>query len=62
MVDIDVHILSHLKEELAWVIGKWLWVISTIKCCLKNSKTTKGLKGTSHSKFKTILYMLLCGP
>ena len=28
VVDIDVHVLSHLKEELAWAVGKW--VISTI--------------------------------
>ena len=30
MVDIDVGVLSHLKEELAWAIDKWLRVISTI--------------------------------
>ena len=23
-----VNVLRHLKEELAWVIGKWLWVNS----------------------------------
>ena len=50
MVDVDVQVSSYLKEELAWVIGKWLRVIST-----KNSKTTKELKGTSRFKFKTIL-------
>ena len=26
----DVHVLSHLKEELAWAADKWLRVISTI--------------------------------
>ena len=31
MVDIDVHLLSHLKEELAWAVDTWLQVISTIK-------------------------------
>ena len=31
MVDVDVHVLSHLKEELAWAIDKWLGVISTIR-------------------------------
>ena len=61
MVDEDICVLSHLKEELAWAVVKRLWVISTIML-LKNSKSTKELKRTSHFKFKTILYMLLCGP
>ena len=30
MVDVDVHVLSHLKEELAWAADKQLQVISTI--------------------------------
>ena len=30
MVDIEVCVLSHLKEELAWAVDKWLQVISTI--------------------------------
>ena len=30
MVDIDVCGFSHLKEELAWAVGKWLRIISTI--------------------------------
>ena len=30
MVDVDVHVSSHLKEELAWAADKRLWVISTI--------------------------------
>ena len=32
MIDIGVHVSSHLKEELAcnWAVDKWLWVISTI--------------------------------
>ena len=58
MVDVDVCVWSHLKEELAWAVDKWLPVISTIML----SKITKELKGTSHFKFKTILCMLLCGP
>ena len=60
MVDIDILVSSHLKEELAWTVDKWLRVISTKS--IKNSKATKELKGISHFKFKTILYMLLCGP
>ena len=30
MVDVDVHVLSHLKEELTWAVDKRLRVISTI--------------------------------
>ena len=29
MVDVDVHVSSHLKEELAWAVDKRLWIIST---------------------------------
>ena len=28
--DVDVHVLSHLKQGLAWAADKWLRVISTI--------------------------------
>ena len=52
VVDVDIHAWSHLKEELAWAVGKQLHVISTVK-------STKELKGTSRFKFKTILYTLL---
>ena len=51
MVNIDVCVPSHLKEELAWAVGKRLWVINTIML-IKNSKTTKELKGISRFKFK----------
>ena len=30
VVDVDVRVSSHLKEELTWAIDKRLWVISTI--------------------------------
>ena len=30
VVDVDVHVSSHLKEELTWAIDKHLRVISTI--------------------------------
>ena len=30
VVDIDVCVLSHFKEELAWAADKYLQVISTI--------------------------------
>ena len=45
MVDIDVCIWSHLKEELARAIDKQVLVISTIMC-FKNSNSTKELKAT----------------
>ena len=64
MVNVDVRILSRLKEELTWAIDKRLRVISTVML-FKNSKSTKELKETkekSHFKFKIILYALLCGP
>ena len=45
MVDVDVCILSHLKEELTWAIDKWLLVINTVML-FKNNKSTKELKET----------------
>ena len=44
MVNMDVHVSSHLKEELAWATDKLPRVISTI--IFKNSYSTKELKGT----------------
>ena len=41
MVDVDV--LSHLKEELALAVDKWLWVIVLLSD-LKNNKSPKELK------------------
>ena len=43
MVDVDVRVLSHLKEKLTWAIDKQLRVISTIML-FKNSNSTKELK------------------
>ena len=51
-VCVSIHILRHLKEEPAWVIDKWLQVIS-----FKVSYTTKN---KAIFKFKPILYALLC--
>ena len=42
MVDVDIHVLSRLKEELAWAVDKWHRVISTIML-FKNSYSTKEL-------------------
>ena len=36
MVDVDVHVLSHLKEELTWAVDERLRIIST--------KELKGIK------------------
>ena len=41
MVDVDVHISSHLKEELASAVDKWLWVISTITLFKKQLYSNK---------------------
>ena len=46
MVYVDVRVLSHLKEELAWAIDKRLRVISITIMLFKNSKSTKELKET----------------
>ena len=46
VVDVDACVSSHLKEKLAWAVGKWLLIISIIML-FKNSKSTKELKGTS---------------
>ena len=45
MVDVDVCVSSHLKEELVLAVDKRLRIISTIRL-LKNCKSTKELKGT----------------
>ena len=45
MVDVDIHVSSHLKEEVTWAVDKQLRVIST-NVIKKNSKSTKELKGT----------------
>ena len=45
VVNIDVCISSHLKEELPWAVDKRLRVIRTIMFCyLKNSKSVKEIK------------------
>ena len=36
VVDVNVCISSHLKEELAWAADKWLWVISTNSYCARS--------------------------
>ena len=41
MVDIDISLCSHIKEDPAWAADKWLWVISTI-----TNSSSKELKGT----------------
>ena len=48
MVDVDICLSSHLKEELAWAADKRLWVIGTIILFLLflKSYSTKELKGT----------------
>ena len=43
MVNVDVRVLSHLKDELTWAVDKQLWVISIVML-LKNSTSIKELK------------------
>ena len=38
MVDVDVHVSSHLKEELTWAVDKWLQVTSTIMLFKKHQE------------------------
>ena len=45
VVDVDICVLSHLKEKLAWALNKRLRVISTIML-FNNSYSTKQLRGT----------------
>ena len=45
MINVDIHVLSHLKEVLAWAADKRFQVISTIML-FKNNKSSKELKGT----------------
>ena len=54
MVDVDVHILSHLKEELAWAADKQLRVISTLITLF--IVATKELKGTKYGTAQFELY------
>ena len=58
MVNVDICIVSHIKEELAWAVGKRLWVISTIML-LKNSKSTKELKGVKVLNLSIRCYVAL---
>ena len=44
---VNIHVSRHLKQELAWAIDKWFWVV------FKNSYTTKNL-------MKTILIYIVC--
>ena len=53
MVDVDVYITSHLKEELAWATDKWLWVIST-------TMLFKKYQGAKRNK-RQYCFALLCG-
>ena len=45
MVDVDVCVSSHFKEELAWAADKWLLVSGIIRL-FKSSYSTKEPKET----------------
>ena len=59
MVDVDVRILSHLKEELTWATDKRLRVISTIML-FKNSKSTKELKELKNKAVLNLKQYCMC--
>ena len=59
MVDVDVLISSHLKEELTWAIEKPLRVISTIML-FKNSKNTKELKKLKNKAVLNLKQYCMC--
>ena len=44
MVDVDIHVSSHLKEDLAWAADKRLQVISTLKTVIYSTKELKRSK------------------
>ena len=46
MVDIDVRVLNHLKEELTWAIDINGFRLLTTIMLFKNTKSTKELKET----------------
>ena len=51
-VDVHIHVLYHLKEELAWVADQQLRVISTIMLFKVNYSTLRGwIKGTKCALF-----------
>ena len=58
MIDINVIVLSHSKEELALAADKQLWVISTIML-FKNSYSTKELKNRAILDLNNIVYVAL---
>ena len=57
----NVRISRRLKEELTWVIDKWLRAISNKMLFKTVVYTTKKLKNRAVLN-KTILYALLCDP
>ena len=59
---VNVRISKSLKEELAWAMDKWLWVVSNKILFKTVIRTTKKLKKKAVLNFKKILYALLCDP
>ena len=58
MAYINANVSKHLKEELAWVIDKWLEVISDIMLFETVIYTTKKLKNKAVLKLKQ--YSMQC--
>ena len=51
---VNVRVSRHLKEELAWVIDKWLWAISNKMLVVY---TTKKLKNKAVLNLKQCIAM-----
>ena len=58
MAYVGIHVSRHLKEELAWAIDKWLWIISNIMLFKTVIYTTKELKNKAVLNLKQ--YCMYC--
>ena len=47
MVNMGIHVQSHLKEDMAWAVDKRLWVFRTKDFLKTVVVCTKELKGTN---------------
>ena len=56
MVDMDIRVSSHLKEELAWAEDKRLWVINIIKL-FKNNCSIKELQCKRNQRIFIYLFI-----
>ena len=63
LVYVNIHILRHLKEELAWSIEKWLWVISNtmlFKTVTIDGERFTGVNICGFSTIKVFMEIMSC--